>query len=179
MRKLIYHMATSVDGFMAQTDHSVTGFLNEGDHVAEYLASLQNDYDTVLMGRKTYDFGLQFGVTNPYPWLKQYVISSRSEGVNEDLEVISSDPAALVLRLKSEPGKDVYLCGGSRLATSLLEQGLIDEVILKVNPVLFGSGIPLTRALPQFLPLDLRHSKSYSNGVLLVQYSIQRSGSRS
>jgi dihydrofolate reductase len=174
MRKLIYHVATSIDGFIAQTDHSMNGFLNEGDHVGEYLASLQNDYDTVLMGRKTYDFGVQFGVTNPYPWLKQYVISSRSEGMDDHLEVISSDPAVLVLRLKSEPGKDVYLCGGARLATTLLEQGLIDEIILKVNPVLFGSGIPLTRALPQFLSLDLKHSKSYSNGVLLVQYSIQQ-----
>jgi dihydrofolate reductase len=174
MRKLIYHVATSIDGFIAHEDHSVTGFLNEGDHIGEYLASLQNDYDTVLMGRRTYDFGVQFGVTNPYPWLKQYVISSRSEGVNENLEVVSSDAVALVLRLKSEPGKDVYLCGGARLATTLLEQGLTDEIILKVNPVLFGSGIPLTRALPQYLSLDLKHSKSYSNGVLLVQYSIQQ-----
>jgi dihydrofolate reductase len=174
MRKLIYHVATSIDGFIAHEDHSVTGFLNEGDHIGEYLASLQNDYDTVLMGRRTYDFGVQFGVTNPDPWLKQYVSSSRSEGVNENLEVVSSDAVALVLRLKSEPGKDVYLCGGARLATTLLEQGLTDEIILKVNPVLFGSGIPLTRALPQYLSLDLKHSKSYSNGVLLVQYSIQQ-----
>jgi dihydrofolate reductase len=173
MRKLVYHVATSVDGFIAHEDHSVNGFLNEGDHVGEYLASLQNDYDTVLMGRKTYDFAVQFGVTNPYPWLKQYVISSRSDGVDENVEVISSDPATLVLRLKSEPGKNIYLCGGASLSTSLLEQGLIDEVILKINPVLFGSGIPLTRVLPQFLPLDLKHSKTYSNGVLLVQYSIQ------
>ena len=172
MRKLIYHVATSADGFIAQTDHGMAGFLSEGDHVSDYLASLQNDYDTVLMGRKTYDFGLQFGVTNPYPWLKQYVISSHNEGVDKDIEVISSDPAALASRMKSEPGKNIYLCGGATLATSLLEHGWIDEVLLKQNPVVFGAGIPLFHAVKSFVPLELQDTNVYANGVLLLRYAI-------
>jgi dihydrofolate reductase len=173
MRKLIYHIATTLDGFIAHEDHTVEGFLNEGDHATDYLASIKNDYDIVLMGRKTYDFGVQFGVTNPYPWLKQYVFSSRQDITEPSITVISSDPSELVTRLKAETGKDIYLCGGAKLATSLLERNLIDEIMLKVNPVLFGAGIGLTRALPRFLPLELKSAQTYANGVLLVQYAIK------
>ena len=73
MRKLKYHVASTVDGFIAHEDHSIDGFVSEGEHVIDYLESLKNDYDIVLMGRRTYEFGFQFGVTNPYPWMKQYV----------------------------------------------------------------------------------------------------------
>jgi dihydrofolate reductase len=173
MRKLIYHVAASLDGFIAHEDHTVDGFINEGDHATDYFASLKNDYDTVLMGRKTYDFGLQFGVTNPYPWLKQYVFSSRQDITEPGITVISSDPSELVTRLKAETGKSIYLCGGAKLATGLLEHHLIDEILVKINPVLFGAGIGLTRALPRFLPLELKSSKTYANGVLLVHYTVK------
>src|SRR5215210_6877217 len=75
MRGLKYHVATTVDGFIGHEDGSVDGFVAEGDHATEFLESLQNDYDVVLMGRKTYEFGLRLGVTDPYPWLEQYVFS--------------------------------------------------------------------------------------------------------
>jgi dihydrofolate reductase len=71
MRKLIYHVASTLDGFIAHEDHTVDGFLGEGLHADEYLASLHTNYDAVIMGRKTYEFGVQFGVTHPYPWLKE------------------------------------------------------------------------------------------------------------
>jgi dihydrofolate reductase len=173
MRKLIYHVAASLDGFIAHEDHIVEGFLNEGDHATEYLESLKNDYDTVLMGRKTYDFGLQFGVTNPYPWLKQYVFSSRQDITEPNISVISSDPSEFVTRLKAETGKSIYLCGGATLATTLLENHLIDEILVKINPVLFGTGIGLTRALPAFLALELKSCKTYANGVLLVHHIVK------
>ena len=173
MRKLIYHVATTADGFIAHADHTVDGFLNEGDHTADYLAALKNDYDTALMGRNTYAFGVRWGVTNPYPWMKQYVFSSTMrERPNEHIELISSDAIALVRRLKAEPGKDIYLCGGAGLATDLLKAGLIDEVLLKQNPVVFGTGIGLFHAVKSFVPLELQSTRAYANGVLLLRYAI-------
>jgi hypothetical protein len=53
MRKLKYHVASTVDGFIAHEDHSIDGFVSEGEHVIDYLESLKNDYDIVLMGRRT------------------------------------------------------------------------------------------------------------------------------
>jgi len=66
MRKLKYYMASTVDGFICHEDGSVNGFLEQGPHVTDYLESLKTWFDVALMGRKTYEFGFQFGVTNPY-----------------------------------------------------------------------------------------------------------------
>ncbi|HKG21516.1 MAG TPA: dihydrofolate reductase family protein [Blastocatellia bacterium] len=174
MRQLIYHVACTVDGFIAHRDHTVEGFLSEGGHVADYLESLKNDYDIVLMGRRTYEFGFQYGVTNPYPWMKQYVLSrSMKESPDPNVELVSEDFMDFVRELKKGTGKDIYLCGGSELAGSLLAEGLIDEVILKLNPVLFGSGLPIFSEASGQVGLELAGSKVYESGVLLLRYRVK------
>ncbi len=174
MRKLKYHVATTLDGFIGHEDHTVDGFLAEGDHVTDYLESLKTDYDTVLMGRKTYEFGFQFGVTNPYPWLKQYVLS-RSLGSSPDanVELFSGDAIEFVKGLKNAEGKDLYLCGGAKLASSLLSEGLVDELVIKLNPVVFGKGLSLFSAPIQQTSLELIDSKVYESGVVLLRYRVQ------
>jgi dihydrofolate reductase len=175
MRKLKYHVACTVDGFIGHEDHSVDGFVPEGDHVTDYLESLKTDYDTVLMGRKTYEFGFQFGVTNPYPWLKQYVLSrSMESSPDANVQLFSGDVLAFVRELKQAEGKDIYLCGGSKLAGSLLAEGLVDEVIVKLNPVVFGKGIPLFSETIKQTSLELNGSKVYDNGVLLLCYQVKQ-----
>ena len=74
--------------------------------------------------------------------------------------------------LKEQSGADIYLCGGQSLATALLP--LIDEVIVKINPVLIGSGKTLFSAMPQPLHLRLTKSKVYDNGVTFLHYDVQR-----
>ena len=171
MRRLRYHVATTVDGFIGHEDGSVDGFVMEGDHATEFLESLKNDYDVVLMGRKTYEFGLRLGVTDPYPWLEQYVVSRTMErSPDPNVELVSEDVIDFVRDLKEEPGKGIYLCGGADLAATLLAEELIDEIILKVNPVLFGSGIPLFSAVVEQAVLERVDAKSYDNGVLLLRY---------
>ncbi len=174
MRKLSYYVATTVDGFIAHDDGSVGGFLESGQHIPDYLESLKDWFDVVLMGRKTYEFGFQYGVTNPYPWLKQYVFSrTMTESPNANVELVSENILELVNRLKNEPGKGIYLCGGTNLATMLFAENLIDEVILKVNPVLFGSGLSLFSSIGRNIELELTSSKIYDNGVLLLRYAVK------
>ena len=174
MRKLKYHVALTLDGFIAHTDHTVHGFLEEGEHVTDYFASLKNDYDIVLMGRRTYEFGFQFGVTNPYPWLRQYVIShSMDKSPDANVELISDNIFEFVRKLKGERGKDIYLCGGANLAARLLEQVLIDEIVVKLNPVVFGTGIPLFSETSKQVALELSSSKVYENGVMLLNYRVK------
>ncbi len=174
MRKLKYHVATTLDGFIAHQDHTIEGFVAEGEHVTDYLDALKNDYDTVLMGRRTYEFGYQFGVTNPYPWMKQYVFSRTMErSPDANVELVSDNIIDLVRALKKETGKDMYLCGGANLAATLFAEGLVDEIILKLNPVVFGSGIPLfSGAIPQ-TAFELIGSKVYGNSVLSLQYRVK------
>jgi dihydrofolate reductase len=174
MRKLKYYVACTVDGFIAHKDHSVDGFLAEGEHVVDYLESLKL-FDVVLMGRRTYEFGLKQGVTNPYPSMKQYVFSrTMKESPDENVELVSENIVELVRELKKETGKDIYLCGGANLATTLFAENLIDEIIIKLNPVLLGSGIPLFSGVIKQTDLDLTDSKIYRNGVLLLHYRVKQ-----
>jgi dihydrofolate reductase len=178
MRKVKYHVASTADGFIAHEDHTVRGFLGEGEHVTDYVASLRSDYDVVVMGRRTYEFGFQYGVTSPYPWLKQYVLSRSMEASPDPaVEVVADDAVAFVRGLREGTGKDVYLCGGAELASTLLAAGLIDEVVLKLNPVIFGTGLPLFSGPVPQTALELVTSTTYPNGVLLLRYRVVREDS--
>ncbi|HEX5734510.1 MAG TPA: dihydrofolate reductase family protein [Blastocatellia bacterium] len=174
MRKLKYHVAITIDGFIAHEDHTIDGFIGEGEHVTDYLESLRNDYDAVLMGRRTYEFGFQFGVTNPYPWMKQYVLSRTMErSPDPNVELVSHNIIDLVRGLKEGTGKDIYLCGGADLAGRLIAEDLVDEIILKLSPVAFGSGIPLFSGAVKQIDLELIGSKVYESGVVLLSYRVK------
>lgn len=173
MRKLKYYVACSVDGFIARKDGSFNDFILDGEVVNDYIQSLQL-FDIVLMGRKTYEVGLKEGKTNPYPMMRSYVFSrTMKESPDEQVELVSENAIALVKSLKNETGKDIYLCGGANLATMLFSENLIDEISLKVNPFLMGSGIPLFGEVINKTPLQLTDSKIYENGVVLLHYRVK------
>lgn len=179
-RKLIYYVATTVDHYIAHEDESVGGFLAEGHHIADYFDSLR-DYDTVLMGKRTYEWGYQFGVkpgepSPTYAHMMQYVFSQSMEAYNHpQLQVIRENAPTFVQGLKQQDGKSIYLCGGGSLAGSLLEHELIDELILKMNPVIFGEGIPLFGSSRKMIALSLKDTKIYNNGVMFLHYGVQYS----
>ncbi len=190
MRSLIYYVACSIDGFIAHHDGSHGGFSQDQDYYADLFASfpetvpahlrdalgIQGEnrvFDTVLMGRKTYEIGQKEGITNPYPHMKQYLFSrSLAESPDENVVLISENAVAQVMALKSEASKNIWLCGGAALATVLFTNSLIDKLILKVNPFLMGSGIPLFSGDIQQTALILTDRKIYDNGVMLLHYQI-------
>lgn len=177
MRKLIYHVATTIDNFIAHQDGSVNGFLMEGDHASDYMEHLKL-YDTVVMGRGTYEIGYTYGMQPgdaPYPHMQHYIFSKTlkfDKAPAEQLHVIDSDPVAFIKELKQERGSDIYLCGGGAFAGFLFEQELIDTLILKLNPVVYGSGIRLFGNSAKKVNLQLLESKQYQSGVMLLNYRI-------
>ena len=189
MRKLTYYVACTADGFIAREDGSFD-FFPAGDHLTyiaeEYPETIpaharealgakgaNRHFDAVLMGRGTYEVGTSAGFTNPYPHMRQYVVSSTmGESLNESVELVPSDPVGLVRRLKREPGLGVWLCGGAKLAGTLYDE--IDEVVLKVNPVLLGTGMPLFAAARGVTRLDLVDRKAFESGVAIHRYRVLR-----
>lgn len=192
MAKLIYLVACTVDCFIARKDGSFDFFLMEGEHVADLLSTFpetipdhlrgmlgitadNQHFDSVLMGRRTYEVGVKEGITNPYPQMKQYLFSrTLQQSLNPAVELVSSDPVTFIQELKQQPGKDIWLCGGGDLATVLLPA--IDEMILKVHPFLLGSGIPLFSETIPLTSLQLTDSKIYKNSFMLLHYQVNHQG---
>ncbi|GAB4492942.1 MAG: dihydrofolate reductase family protein [Saprospiraceae bacterium] len=179
MRKIIYHVATTLDGFIAHNDGSFVGFLPKGDHVADFLDSIKH-YGAILMGKNTYEVGYTYGMKPGDPAyadfnadMKNYVFSrSAAFESNNRVQLVRENEIDFIKNLKTEPGKDIWLCGGGALAGSLLHNELIDELWLKLNPVVFGSGITLFGDNKQKIDLVFLNSKTYESGVLLLQYKI-------
>ena len=187
MRKLIYFVAATVDGFIAAPDGGIDFFPLEPDLldfvVAEYPETLPTHvrtrigldapnrvFDTLVMGKGTYDPALALGITSPYDHLKQYVFSRTAEAAPEpEVEIVTGDPVELVRRLKLQDGLDIWLCGGGDLAAQLLPE--VDELVVKLNPVLAGAGIPLLRSDFNPTPLTLRDTRPLPGGVVVLRYS--------
>ena len=193
MRDLVYYIATSLDGFIARDDGSFDDFPWDDEFIGELMttypetfpapfhaaplsASENRRFDTVLMGRKTYDVGFQQGLTSPYPSMSQIVFSRSLDGSPDpDVALVSSDAVEKVAALKESDGLAIWLCGGADLATYLFEAGLIDEIVIKLNPVLFGSGIPLLSRSIDTAALSLRESRAFPSGHMILTYSVKRS----
>jgi len=183
MRKLTYYVATTLDGFIAAADGSFDFFPLEGDHIEaifrEYPDTLpgvgremlgidppNTTFDTVLMGRATYE--VPGGGPSPYPHLRQFVVSSTLTGTPDDVEVISDDVLGRVRELKAEDGLGIWLCGGGKLAAALLPE--IDELILKVNPIVLGTGIPLFDGAFPAARFVLDGARVFETGVAWTTY---------
>lgn len=179
MRKIIYHVATTLDGFIAREDGSFEGFVPDGEHVTDFLDSIKN-YGAILMGKNTYEVGYKYGMkpgdpayADFNPDMKNYVFSrSANFESNARVQLVRQDEIEFIKNLKMEAGKDIWLCGGGALAGTLLEHELIDELLIKLNPVVFGSGIPLFGESKKGLNLSLLSSKIYESGVILLRHEI-------
>ncbi len=179
MRKLIYDVALTLDGFIAHEDGSIGGFAVEGEHVGAYMERLQG-YDTVVMGRKTYEAGYAFGLTpgkRAYPHMEHYIMSKTLElGDDAEVTVVRGDFVGTVKKLKQAEGGDIYLCGGGMLAGALLDHGLIDQLLVKLNPVIIGSGISLFGARTGQVAATLIDTETYDSGVVLLRYNLGNLG---
>lgn len=160
MRSLVYYIGITIDGYIAGPDHETSFFPVTDELIAwigrEYPETVPTHarphlgvtdapnrrFDTVVMGRRTYEPGLAIGVTSPYAHLRQYVVSTTIGSIDDPaVELVAGDALGLVRGLKAEDGKlDIWLCGGGTLAGELLPE--IDELIVKSYPVAAGDGIP-------------------------------------
>ncbi|MER6991183.1 dihydrofolate reductase family protein [Saccharopolyspora hirsuta] len=191
MRKLTYCVASTIDGFIAAPDRSDPASTGLMEPKPEYLPRLLEElpeiipthlreplgiadaeakhFDTVVEGRSSYEIGLQAGITNAYAHLKHYVFSrTMTESPDPGVQLVASDPVEKVRELKAEPGKKIWLVGGAKLAAALRPE--IDELLIKLNPVVAGAGIPLFDG--DFHPeqFDLTSAQPHPGGVVHLTY---------
>jgi dihydrofolate reductase len=174
MRKVVFGGANSLDNYFARKDHS-TDWLRWSDEAAAVTAAYWKTFDTVLMGRKTYEVALRHSKGKaPYPGKQSYVFSRTcTDDANGAVTIVATDAVEFVRQLKKQRGKDICLMGGGQLARSFFEAGLIDEVGFNIHPVLLGSGIPLFHEMTRQIDLELLECRSFKNGCVLVKYRVK------
>jgi dihydrofolate reductase len=172
MRKIIYSVAMSLDGYIAGPNGEYDWLFMDPE--IDFDAMMAR-FDTLLMGRGTFEAGEAMGGGPPMPGVSTVVVSRtlRQED-HPKIRIISEDVSGEMSRLRESPGKDIWLFGGGILFRSLLDLGLVDTVEVGVIPILLGSGIPLLAERPQRTVLRLVNSKVYNaTGTVMLEYAVQ------
>jgi dihydrofolate reductase len=172
MVEVVYHVASSLDGYIATADGSVdwlSHFHTAGeDHTA---CELHASIDALLLGSHTYEFALQLGDW-PSPDKPSWVFSKRALRVlHPSITVTSQSPGEVVRHLGARGLRRAWLMGGGKLAASFHTDGLISQYIISVFPILLGKGIPFFA--PHSHPEDkLRFvgAKPFKSGVVQLMY---------
>jgi dihydrofolate reductase len=168
-KRLRYQVAVSLDGFIA-------GPKGEHDWIVMDEAidfdALYREFDTVVMGRKTFTMMTAQGGTGATPGVDVVVFSrTLAPSTQEGVRVTNDDSRKVITALKKKSGRDIWLFGGGELFRSLLKAGVVDTVEVAVMPVLLGEGIPL---LPPGVStkLEFVDQKTLPSGIVVLAYSI-------
>lgn len=176
MKKIVYYAATSLDGFISGPKGDISGFVGQGNGVARYLEDL-SAFDTVIMGRNTYEFGYNFGLKPgqpPYPHMVHYIFSNSLVFEDPDPRVqIRPIEIQEIKKLKEKEGTDIYLCGGGQFAGWLLDNHQIDILKIKLNPIVLGSGVRLFGNSINGFKFQLVDSSKYENGLQIMTYKFE------
>lgn len=171
MRRIMYSVAMSLDGYIAGPNGEYD-WIPEDDTI-DWNAFMSR-FDTVLMGRPTYEIALQQGSGGAMPNMRTYVFSrtlSRDQ-VASDITLVTDDAVKTVSQLKAESGKDIWLMGGGVLFRGLLDAGLVDSVEVGIVPILLGEGIPFLPPGPGKTHLTLANSKTYPSGITHLTFDV-------
>jgi dihydrofolate reductase len=177
MPKVIYYVASSLDGFIAGPSDDISAFAPGGNAVDQYFADLQK-FKTVIMGRRTYEFGYQFGLEPgqpAYAHMEHHIFSDTIK-IEKMAETVHIEPISIdrVKEIKKSSKTDVYLCGGGLFAGWLLNHGLIDQLKLKLNPIILGGGVKLFGNSTNNAKWKLISNETFQDGLMFLTYNIEQ-----
>jgi dihydrofolate reductase len=169
MRQVRLSVAMSLDGYIAGPNGESDWIIMDPDIDFRALFSA---FDTVLMGRKSYEAARQQGGGGGMPGMQAFVFSRTLRQADCPGVIVSDQPAETLAELKAKPGKDIWLFGGGLLFRSFLELGLVDAVQVAIIPVLLGGGLPLLPQPAGLATLKLVKHKIYQKtGTVLLEYA--------
>lgn len=179
-RKIIVHIATSADGYIARPDGDVE-WLNERARADYGMTEFYGSIDTILWGRKTYDWALNYAARTEMKEdvfdknLVHYAFSRNPpKRAAEGVKFVTEPIATFAGRLRTEPGKTIWMMGGGELIASFLDAGEIDEFDIHVIPVFIGEGIPLIAPRHRKVPLEVLALEKYADGTVRLRYGVGR-----
>ena len=171
MRQVSYCVAMSLDGFIGGPNGEYDWIPAEPEID---WAAFMNRFDTVLMGRRSYEAAL--AGPGVMPGMQTFVFSRtlRAED-HPGVMIVNDDQVAETLEsLRRAPGKEIWLFGGGDLFRSLLQQGEVDKIEVGLAPVLLGQGIPFLPSLDRIAPLRLTETRRYPSGILMLTYDVAK-----
>lgn len=179
MRKCIYYVTTSVDGFIALEDGS-TAWMSGAPRSDYGFHEFYCSVGTIVMGRKTYEkiLNMSQGEYFPYDDKEVYVVTHDADFIphSGNIHVISQNINQEIARLKIQKTKGpIWIAGGSELATFLFEEGLLDEIHVFVQPIVLGAGISLFGALKKPSSLRLEASEKWPGDIVELRYQTVKS----
>jgi dihydrofolate reductase len=171
-RRIVYSVASSLDGYIAGPEGEFD-WIPEDTEI-DWQAFMKR-FDTVLVGRSTYEVVLEQSSGELMPGKTVYVFSRTLRQEDHPLvKMIAGDAVDVVRDLQARSGKDIWLMGGGLLFESLLDAGLVDSIEVGLVPVLLGAGIPLLPGVKRRSKLRLQSTQTCSNGVVLLRYDVVR-----
>ncbi|HET7189948.1 MAG TPA: dihydrofolate reductase family protein [Gemmatimonadaceae bacterium] len=175
-RKIIVHIATSADGYIARPDGDIEWLTSRPAPKGFYgMNAFMRTIDTEVLGRRTYDAAL--GLGEKFNAKRRYIVFSRQAPPPDaptGVEFVSGPIGPFVSRLRESPGKDIWLMGGGELIASFLDEQAIDEFVISVVPVFIGDGIPLIARRHRHVSLDLRSVQRFDDGLVQLHYEVCR-----
>jgi dihydrofolate reductase len=185
MRNLIFFMHTSLDGFVAGLNGEMD-WINLDEAMFDFVATMTDQADTALYGRVTYEMmqsywpkaGEQLNATkhdkehsNWYNRVSKVVLSKTIQETGlHNTKVIGDQLSDNINKLKQQDGKNILIFGSPGASQSLLNQGLIDEFWLFVNPIILGQGMPLFKNITGTTKFKFVESKTFGCGVIALHY---------
>ncbi|HMB64024.1 MAG TPA: dihydrofolate reductase family protein [Eudoraea sp.] len=175
MNKIVYYVASSLDGRIAGHNDDISGFVGEGSGLDKYLKDLAG-FKTVIMGRNTYEFGYKFGIEPgqpAYPHMKHYIFSNTLTFENQDPSIeIKKINISEIEKIRQQADTDIYLCGGGQFAGWLLENQQIDELKVKLNPLILGRGIKIFGDSKAAFKTKLTNTELFDFGLQIMTYTL-------
>ncbi len=170
MRRVRYAVAASLDGYIAGPNGEADWIVMDPE--IDFKA-IWAQYDTLLIGRGTFETMAEMGGSGGMPGVKVVVCSRTLRQQDHPKVTIVPDAAPYAEQLRVQPGKDIWLFGGGLLFQSLLEAGQVDTVEVAIVPVLLGGGIPLLPSPAERSRLKLTGHRIYSNsGIVALEYDV-------
>jgi dihydrofolate reductase len=171
MRRVVYSVAMSLDGFIAGPNGEFDWIPHDPDIDFKELFSR---FDAMVMGRGTWETMQKMG-GGPDMGMESVVISRTLRPTDVAQAGLFADPASAIETLRGKPGKDIWLFGGGVLFRTMLDAGLVDGVQVAVAPILLGEGLPMLPHGPGRATLTLTSQRHYpGSGIVLLTYDVTR-----